>query len=346
MLHLLERLPEERLDQERLSLLPGNAPGSQIEQQLLIESTGGSSVPALDIVGKDLELRIRVDGRFVRQEQRAGRRDHDRIEHHVQGHIAGRQSVEWQYMPLAEARRAGAMMLFGEKYPDPVRVVSMGTISRELCGGTHLDRTSDVGAFLIVPPQPSQLTALFVIPSSGCLQGFGSSSEGPPATAKELLPAASQFAGVHEGSLLAVFTLETTAGKALSQRSPPAWLQPFLNATDEKVGDGLAPVWGYYFARSMPAEGQADGHTHDGMDTLVIVSSAKKQLYNGPAPMDFPVRPSGPLGSEWVIDSDAAATSANTRPLPEKVLTSSPARSSETRPPAKVAAEAIASALS
>jgi alanyl-tRNA synthetase len=42
------------------------------------------------------------------------------------------------------------MMLFGEKYPDPVRMVSMGQFSRELCGGTHLDRTAQVGPFEIV----------------------------------------------------------------------------------------------------------------------------------------------------------------------------------------------------
>jgi alanyl-tRNA synthetase len=42
------------------------------------------------------------------------------------------------------------MMLFGEKYPDPARMVSMGTFSRELCGGTHLDNTSQVGTLEIV----------------------------------------------------------------------------------------------------------------------------------------------------------------------------------------------------
>ena len=68
----------------------------------------------------------------------------------VRGKIQSKQPIAWEIVPLADAREAGAMMLFGEKYPDPVRMVSMGEFSRELCGGTHLDNTAEVGAFEII----------------------------------------------------------------------------------------------------------------------------------------------------------------------------------------------------
>ncbi len=58
--------------------------------------------------------------------------------------------ISWNTVPLPEARQAGAMMLFGEKYPDPVRMVSMGDFSKELCGGTHLTNTSQVDQFEII----------------------------------------------------------------------------------------------------------------------------------------------------------------------------------------------------
>ncbi len=64
--------------------------------------------------------------------------------------IKSSAAVSWATLPLAEARKQGAMMLFGEKYPDPVRMVSMGEFSKELCGGTHLDNTAEVEAFEIL----------------------------------------------------------------------------------------------------------------------------------------------------------------------------------------------------
>ena len=72
------------------------------------------------------------------------------IEKDVWSQIDAAKSVDWKTVPLTEAREAGAMMLFGEKYPDPVRMVSMGGFSKELCGGTHVRSTGDVEAFELV----------------------------------------------------------------------------------------------------------------------------------------------------------------------------------------------------
>ena len=72
------------------------------------------------------------------------------VERDVKERVQARQPVRWDYVPLADAREKGAMMLFGEKYPDPVRLVTMGDFSRELCGGTHVSNTEDVGDFEIV----------------------------------------------------------------------------------------------------------------------------------------------------------------------------------------------------
>ncbi len=74
----------------------------------------------------------------------------DTIEKVVAQRVGAADPVSWKLVPLAEARKAGAMMLFGEKYPDPVRMVSMGEFSKELCGGTHLTNTSQVQEFEVI----------------------------------------------------------------------------------------------------------------------------------------------------------------------------------------------------
>ncbi len=72
------------------------------------------------------------------------------IEHTVNELVMAGAPVSWKVMPIAEAKALGAMALFGEKYPENVRVVRMGEFSRELCGGTHLDHVGQVGLFKII----------------------------------------------------------------------------------------------------------------------------------------------------------------------------------------------------
>ncbi len=72
------------------------------------------------------------------------------VESRVNDWIRQDAAVTWRYLPIEDARQLGAMMLFGEKYGDTVRVVEIEGISRELCGGTHLRRTGQIGFFLIL----------------------------------------------------------------------------------------------------------------------------------------------------------------------------------------------------
>lgn len=73
-----------------------------------------------------------------------------KIENAVNDVIFSAIDVTSKEMPIEEAKKLGAMALFGEKYGDIVRVVSVGDYSKEFCGGTHIDNTAKIGMFKII----------------------------------------------------------------------------------------------------------------------------------------------------------------------------------------------------
>ena len=90
--------------------------------------------------------RVRFDVtslKALREEQRA------EVEALVNGRVRLGDPVQTDVLPLEEAKRAGAISLFGEKYGSRVRVVTIGDYSKELCGGTHVAHTGFVGPFVI-----------------------------------------------------------------------------------------------------------------------------------------------------------------------------------------------------
>ena len=83
-------------------------------------------------------------------EQQLTPEERDRVERIVNDRVFEAIPVRTYVTPIEEARKLGAMMLFGEKYGDEVRVVEIGDYSAELCGGTHVRSTAEIGPFLIL----------------------------------------------------------------------------------------------------------------------------------------------------------------------------------------------------
>jgi len=92
-------------------------------------------------------LRLRFDFNHY---TKVDRDELERIESLVNAQIGLNDGVECEVMPLDEALGRGALAFFGDKYQDEVRVVQMGQFSLELCGGTHVDRTGNIGYLHIV----------------------------------------------------------------------------------------------------------------------------------------------------------------------------------------------------
>jgi alanyl-tRNA synthetase len=91
--------------------------------------------------------KLRFD--FIHPQAMTGE-ERDSVERRVNEAVFENHAVRTYIVPKAEAEKLGAMMLFGEKYGDEVRVVEVDGVSRELCGGTHVRTTAEIGPFVML----------------------------------------------------------------------------------------------------------------------------------------------------------------------------------------------------
>jgi alanyl-tRNA synthetase len=132
------------INRVRRQQIEANHTATHILHWALRAVLGKDVVQAGSYVGPD---RLRFDYRYTGKVDEADLR---RIQELCLLKITENQPVRYYTTTLEEARNLGAMMLFGEKYSDLVRVVEVDGFSRELCGGTHVRGTAEIGAFKII----------------------------------------------------------------------------------------------------------------------------------------------------------------------------------------------------
>ena len=128
-------------DKRRLTMR--NHSATHLLQAALIQTLGDHVKQAGSMVSSE---RLRFD---FTHPKALKREELKKVESLVNAQIQRALPVEAEHMTMEQAQEKGAMALFGEKYGDNVRVLSMGDFSLELCGGTHVHNTSDIGLFVI-----------------------------------------------------------------------------------------------------------------------------------------------------------------------------------------------------
>ncbi len=132
------------VDEERRDAIRRNHTATHLLHRALKDLLGDRVQQAGSLVAPErLRFDFTLDRPLTADEVRA-------LEDAVNGEILHNARLTTELLPVEAAKQSGAVALFGEKYPDPVRVVAVGGYSRELCGGTHARAAGDIGSFRIV----------------------------------------------------------------------------------------------------------------------------------------------------------------------------------------------------
>jgi alanyl-tRNA synthetase len=155
-----------------------------------------------------------------------------RIEDEVNAEILRNEPLVTQVLPVEEAKRSGAVALFGEKYPDPVRVVAVGDFSKELCGGTHCRAAGDIGSLRITSEGSiaSGIRRLEAVTGAGAVRQMQED--------RDTLTGLSRKLGVPVGEIEARFAKLQDEIKQLKKRPAAAPTTGFDAATGDAVEAG------------------------------------------------------------------------------------------------------------
>ncbi|MCO4754341.1 MAG: alanine--tRNA ligase [Bacteriovoracaceae bacterium] len=182
IVHVCEELDESALEAKELTLqIDSNArqltmrnhSATHLLQAALIEVLGDHIKQAGSMVSTE---RLRFD---FTHPQAVTKEELKKVEKLVNSQILKSLPVSAENMSMEEAQNRGAMALFGEKYGDNVRVLTMGDFSMELCGGTHVKNTSDIGLMVITTETSlsSGIRRIEAMTSSGALNYLSNRSD-------------------------------------------------------------------------------------------------------------------------------------------------------------------------